>query len=488
MLATIGLIGGWTVIRVVKDPTESTDNHGPRPRRRLKNLFRPSSVYIPTAITVLALIYIFRALETYQIALPQTDEYHMSCPQASRRTRTGVLVKLFAASVTTLGIHGHLDSLIGSSSWKRQLFRAIEVLISPLASVFLFTTLLWYGFADLLGLHPGLWEQRPTFRYRLAMLCHCHVAVNASPTPGRFLHLGYVSPHHTRTVPSSRDLRWVGRVLLLLILLGQYAQAAVLLTRRLLSDTASAIDYGMFFLVLSGSVALLQSLTILLLNVSWVVNANTVPCAEKACRLPGCVDPETRTRAILFGYDVTQIPRTVWYELAAGYVQLAVLWRSPDSAWMILLGIYGLHGCWEISVHWLFSLQTLSDVIHDEGPDVVRDEESTATGAPVKDNRQPGTGTLPSPVVQDENNNGPKDLYIPNLSEILVYGAFLVLGVGVIVVNCAIMVVQAFYLLRPCAFLYSHVASDLASWSRPNPMAPCPQLWKDGLEDELWWF
>jgi hypothetical protein len=106
----------------------------------LRGLFRPTSFYVPMWGSTLGLLYGFRAMEGHQLVLPGTEKYFNACPQDSRRTATEVLVKLFAATVTTIGVHGHLNSLNGSRFWKRELFHALEVCFNPLALVLSFIT------------------------------------------------------------------------------------------------------------------------------------------------------------------------------------------------------------------------------------------------------------------------------------------------------------------------------------------------------------
>lgn len=112
------------------------------PKERLRELCRPTSFYIPMLSSFLALLYGNRAMEDHHVSLPGVEDYESACPRTSRRTATGVLVKLFTATVTTVGVHGHLNSLNGLKSWKFELFRALEVIVNPLTSISLFITVL----------------------------------------------------------------------------------------------------------------------------------------------------------------------------------------------------------------------------------------------------------------------------------------------------------------------------------------------------------
>lgn len=105
---------------------------------KLRGLFHLDPFYVPMLGSTLGLLYGFRAVEHHHLALPGTEKYLNTCPQDSWQTAAEVLVKLFATTVTTVGVHGHLNSLNGSRFWRRDLFHALEVCLNPLASVLSF--------------------------------------------------------------------------------------------------------------------------------------------------------------------------------------------------------------------------------------------------------------------------------------------------------------------------------------------------------------
>jgi hypothetical protein len=186
---------------------------------KLRGLFRPESFYVPMLGSTLGLLYGFRALEQHQLALPGTEKYLNACPQDSRRTAAEVLVKLFAAAVTTVGVLGHLNSLNGSRFWRRELFHALEVCLNPLASVLSFITAVWYSFIDLLSISAGPWKEDTGFSYRLGRLCGCYVNTGVLPTADpSLLRLGLVNPQHIVGISLKRDLTWGSRVVVLIIL------------------------------------------------------------------------------------------------------------------------------------------------------------------------------------------------------------------------------------------------------------------------------
>lgn len=47
---------------------------------------------------------------------------------------------------------------------------------------------------------------------------------------------------------------------------------------------------------------------------------------------------------------------------------------------------------------------------------------------------------------------------------------------------------QLTWLVMPGVVAYYRVVLETAQWKYVDGAQPCLQLWKDGLEDELWWF
>jgi hypothetical protein len=49
----------------------------------------------------------------------------------------------------------------------------------------------------------------------------------------------------------------------------------------------------------------------------------------------------------------------------------------------------------------------------------------------------------------------------------------------------------ASHLLRrfgPSILMYLEIVRETRRWDAMDPSNPCLELWKDNLEDELWWF
>jgi hypothetical protein len=187
-------------------------------RRELADMTRgirnPTSFWIPGVSVYAILYYALRAVEHQETSLHDRQPFKESCPEHGRRTQAAVLVKLFAATVTTVAIHGHLGSLNGSDSWRRELARALEVLIIPLAPLFQFANHLFYEITSLLSYH-----QPVSIRYRIARACQYQVSGTAIMDVGS---LGWaVNPKHSKMIAVRFDLKWFGRVFLLTVLLGQ---------------------------------------------------------------------------------------------------------------------------------------------------------------------------------------------------------------------------------------------------------------------------
>ncbi|PSK34862.1 hypothetical protein B9Z65_1445 [Elsinoe australis] len=339
------------------------------------------------------------------------------------------------------------------------------------------------------------------------------------------LGLAIVSPEHIKAVPLDRDLKWVGRLLVLIILSGQYWQAGVLLTRRMLSDTEAGVDYAMAFLVLSGLIALFRSLIILLLNVSWSLDTQITPCTEKLCHLPECIAlkkeqelPTQELRIVIFGYNIVIIPITVLNELAGGFVAGHIIWGPYESFVWMLMSLWTLHVAWRSTINYAFYTEGLWKLIADpeEKPtdntqtpsdqqqvgtvplpvssnaDDDDDDASIATKEkPASDTRPPSdqepAGILPASAssnADEDDDTSISAIIFSTVLFILVTG----FGLAAIAWTCCCVAIQLFWLLAPCASLYYRIASEMAAWKGADPTKPCPQLWKDGLEDELWWF
>lgn len=454
------------------------------PLNWLRKFCSPSSSHIPLGSGVLIVLYGVRAMENHQLSLPSTEDNVASCPENSRRTITGVFVKLFAATVTTIGVHGHLNSLNGGSSWKLELFRAFELCTIPLASVLSFIEAFWYSFVDLLMLSPGPWKSGTTARYRFARFGGCCVQTRVPLDTGLRYFIGSVSPCHLEVNTLKRDLRWGGRLLTLIVLIGQYSQAAALMIRRILFNTAAGIDYAMFFLAISGLTALVRSLTISLLNVSWTLKGDIQACTEPVCQLPGCIAfkkgqglPGNEHRLMVFGQNLVFVPRRILHAMAGGFLQCSIVLRREDSLVSNITTLCFLQLAWRSTIYNIFALEGFWDLVTEHtSNDITQLEDQSGSQT---------TGSLPGPGTQEREGIFSKPFTV---FHVLIALTLSIVGVAALAWLCLLLCVQLAWLILPMIAMYSRITLETVWWKQLDTTQPCLQLWKDRLEDELWWF
>jgi hypothetical protein len=447
----------------------------------LRGFCSPTSFYVPLGSATLGLIFTFRALETNSINLPSTKEYETSCPENSRRTQSAIWVKLFAATVTTICIQGHSASLASadSLSWQWEIYRVLRIPLSPLVVVVLFLETAWYGFIDLLALTPGTWKRNVTLRYRIARFCHCHLDTDANA----HLPLQYVNPEHVKPSSLRRDMKWFGRMFILMVLSGQYVQAGLLLARRILSNTAATIDYTISFLVLSGLIGLFRSLMISLAHTTWRLDPEFLPCVEKLCRLPGCRNFKEQGfpnvyKLEIYGYNVISIPKIALYWLAAGYAQLMIVLHDRRGIMKNLFALFGVQVFWQITLRSV----ALWNV----------------TSSSIGDDRNPEASSIPASTAVRESSPAPVALESQEMDRSRTYSSLIWTAIFrstyclIMCIWAALVllstIVQSWYIFGPCIVTHAMIASETMGWKNINATTPCPQLWKDPLEDELWWF
>jgi hypothetical protein len=448
----------------------------------LKGFCSPTSFHVPLGSATLGLIFTFRALETSSISLPGTQEYEISCPEDSRRTQSAVWVKLFAATVTTICIQGHSASLASadSLSWQWEIYRVLKIPLSPLVVVVSFLETAWYGFIDLLALSPGTWKRNVTLRYRVARFCHCCLGTDANAR----LPLQYVNPEHVTHSSLRRDMKWFGRMFILIVLSGQYVQAGLLLARRILSNTAATIDYAMSFLVLSGLIGLFRSLMISLAHTAWRLDPEFLPCVEKQCRLPGCRTFKEEqgfpnaSKLVIYGYNVISIPQIALDWLAAGYAHLVIVVHDRRGFREHVLGLLGVLAFWHITLR---SLALWNETSRSIGDDRTPEEASIPASTAVRE-------SLPAPVtLESQETDNPR-----TYSSLIWMAIFRSTCCLIMCTRPALVLLstifQLWYIFGPCIVTHAMIASETTGWKNINATTPCPQLWKDPLEDELWWF
>jgi hypothetical protein len=61
-------------------------------------------------------------------------------------------------------------------------------------------------------------------------------------------------------------------------------------------------------------------------------------------------------------------------------------------------------------------------------------------------------------------------------------------GLGAIVLGLGMAALQLLRLFGPSILMYLEIVRETRRWDAMDPSNPCLELWKDNLEDELWWF
>ncbi len=462
----------------------------------VKQFADPKSFWVPLFSITLAVVYAFRLLERSHVMLAGVNEYQTACPAENRRSQTSALVKLLAASVTTICIHGHLGSLTGSESWRHELCRMLEVVVSPLTSLFTMANSAWYEIATLPAFRRDSWNETVGLRYRLARMCRVlmeHDCHNSPFTGGKF-YLSAINPTHVKRRIPKYGLKWHGRVLVLVILFAQYVQATVLLTRRIISHTTATFDMAMFLMVLSGLVGLVQSLIISAVNTSWIFDPETEPCVAKACQRPDCITFKTEHdipngifKVVVFGYDITGIPRAILHALAGGNLQLTLERQkiSKMSLWQVVITLVALYFPWESAV----KLAIFTDVMHkliygdakpaSNEPEEKESEERTTTPTPTE-------ASIPSLEPEKSSSNGitSTSTFLLDLWEIPIF----MLGLGTIAFAIFALLYMLFTLFAGPISMYISLVEETNTWNKWDTSKGCPQLWVDGLENNLWCF
>jgi hypothetical protein len=524
-VVSIGVFGGFLIMSQMPDDPRKrrdasahhADNSGPATTRHswiitklLEMPFsRPSSFWVPLFSITLTVFYTFCALENHYMAFDNTTEFATACPENDRRTQTSAFVKLFAGTVTTVCIHGHLGSLMGSDSWRRELFRMLEVLVNPLASLFAVADAMWRELAISMQVGQDSWDEKVSIRYMLACMCRVRIDTGSSTPAPRLIG---INPHHLSSKALKRNLKWSGRLFLLVVLFAQYVQAAILLSRRLIANTAATVDCAMILMTISGLSALTQSLVISLIKTTWTLTPDSFsPCIARACRLQSCIAlktelnlPTSTFKLTVFGYNIVGIPRAALYVLAGGNLHLLLLLRKNKSLWEIVGTTISVNMCHGILLRilvyvyyyggWFKEMfrDEKNDTLPRSNEDIASTNRTISEGTPAIEENE----ALPRKGEDTVWTDGTIPEGAPSIFSRLKYTPLTAIlfiipwtvGLGAIVLALFIVAIQLVYLFSPGVTMYLNVVSETESWNNWDPLTPCPQLWKDGLEDELWWF
>ncbi|CAI9633579.1 hypothetical protein GT037_004958 [Alternaria burnsii] len=444
---------------------------------------KPYSFWVPLLSTTLITVFSFHVLDSHYTPFDNTNDFATACPENDRRTQTSAFVRLFAATVTTMCIHGHLSSLTGSDAWRREFFRMLEVLVNPLASLFAMASAVWYEIAGSLQATRDSWDEKSSIRYRLACMCWIRIDTGQrTDAMGPAPCLMYINPCHISSKLLERDLKWSGRVLFLVILFAQYVQAAVLLSRRIITHADATVDCAMMLMTISGLAALTKSLVVSLINTKWMLASDSFsPCAARACSLQPCRNlktesnlPDKPVQIVLFGCSISALPRAVLHALAGASLQMLLLTHRAFSLRSVLtltICIKVFHDVFLLLVICADSCRGL--YTKNEEVEPPRNNEADAA---------PADNTPPKEVTTDDNCS---------TSTLFKAGVWIFLffhGLGAIVLGLGIAAFQLVILFGPSVLMYLEIVRETRRWDAWDPSKPCLELWKDSLEDELWWF
>lgn len=459
-------------------------------------VFAPNAAWIPLISSAFALLQLFYSLEKHIIASKDDSAFDTMCPEDGRRTPAGAFVKLLAATVTTIGIHGHLGSLAGSGSPQQELYRAIEIIINPLTPVFSFSIMIWFQMAQLSPYwRPANWSVHGS-RLKLARLCHVRVLGEKSDPDSAVPEplVVRVTSQHLKPINMSRDLKWAGRMFFLVVLLAQYAQAALIISRRISLGRAATVDTVILMLVISGMTGLVQSLIISCIHQKWTIVPDLEPCTNQACSLQACVAHKSASNLSSigvfapFGLDLTRVLRQSLYMATAGFVHLQFVLHLKShimSLKDLMLTVIGFHFTVHVMVYVLIAAESVQKMLSKEEPADQDPEETSMPANSDNINSSETASTLPIPVTTPSSmDTSTSRITYPSFLQTVMF----LVGLAAIIIFLFFIVLQVWYCIAPFFISLIAMTYEIQTWKTWDHATPCPQLWKDGLEDELWWF
>jgi hypothetical protein len=171
----------------------------------------------------------------------------------------------------------------------------------------------------------------------------------------------------------------------------------------------------MVFLILSGLAALIRSIAISLLNVSWTLEEEFRPCKDSLCSFPACIEFRTGLglpcRACYTnsaGRSLAFVSQTLRYQLAGGLLKGLILWPIKTSFWQDLMFLYVLHIARLSSLYCMALADEFWEFLAD-----TRKPQSPDSAQPLLDHEQ--TSSLPAPISHGVQNGPIKSRSIINL-------------------------------------------------------------------------
>ncbi|KAM7203301.1 hypothetical protein V8F33_002292 [Rhypophila sp. PSN 637] len=469
-------------------------------REQTRSILGPPVFWAPAALLLLAIITTRRASRDHQTtSYGNVADLRAGCALDGRRTQTGTFVKLFAATVTTMAIQGHLGSLQGSRAWNWEVLRVVDVLFAPLKTIYTLARALYLELTS-----DSIYYARHTpnplgIRYRLARLCNAGLELcNDRSSPW----IGTVNPVHVCCTSLPYDVKWAGRVFILVAAASQYTSSLILLVRRFQSDTNAAVDTAKLVLVICGTVDLVKSLLLLAGNSRWNIphDGEFTPCLDKWCDLDECVafkEEQGAPNAALLqardgftgSYKLAPYLQWLLLSLVGSNLLRVVLSVSHDkdvSFWKEAFIMLAIRQIWEIGLRSLYSLLGAYDLAKGINLDTEPRRQDDGRENPLTAQDQEEETTIPSDVtlpVTDRSTTtrcGEKDVL---LGVVLATVGFVMALFGLVAI-----LFQFVLLVMPSTILLALSVGEMSTWAAWPVNEPCPQLWKDELEDLLWSF
>lgn len=193
------------------------------------------------------------------------------------------------------------------------------------------------------------------------------------------------------------------------------------------------------------------------------------------------------------------------HELAGGNLLWILLERGSrgprDTLWHAVNTLFGQYLIWRL----LLSLTVYASSARELVTSLGKDDSDTAGSPPDERSTEgqqqkeqdeqdeaipppPAALPIPFPTTAAKTSSGRRRSYVSMILGGLPYVGMFIIGLVAIGLALCAILYHLIVLIWPCVGLYWSIAAETSAWGMRNATEPCPQLWKDGLEDELWWF
>jgi phage shock protein PspC (stress-responsive transcriptional regulator) len=159
--------------------------------------------------------------------------------------------------------------------------------------------------------------------------------------------------------------------------------------------------------------------------------------------------------------------------LAGGNLQLLLLSSKKEKWWRVMVTTGSTQMFQIILISLLTSAYYGGNLFRDARNDSLPRNNENTTGT---------NGTKPQGTPKTTRS------FVFTPLGVILYVILWIGGLVSIMVGLLMVVFHLVYLFFPCIMMYLLIWGETRDWKDWDPSKPCPQLWKDGLEDELWWF